>query len=624
MKKYLPLFLLIVFICSEAFTKGYLEYSPKFAHIYHQIISSSTLILFLSGVLLFFYLNRSSNGKHLWDAFTTPSSYTRWHSWAIIAILLLGFGLRLVKIGTLVDGMTFDEAYKGLDGIAIREFGERPIFLDWNVGREALVAYLVAVSQSLFDYSIISVRIITALTACLALVFFYLFTKTIFNSHLALLSTFLLAVSKYHIIHSRYGVRAGQFMVFELAVLYLLARGFASERRNSKAFLIAGAITGTGFYTYIAYRIFPLVALAFAFQKNIRPKIRHHLLSILGGSVICLLITAPLAIYYAKNSESFTERMKRTAVWEQKGKSKEISPAKLIYESTLNTLGMFTYKGDSIARHNVQMEPMLSPFTTAFFLLGILLTLINIRKRYALFLLFYFVIGILPGVLSVHAPNTPRTLASLPPVMLFTAFGVFGAYYLINQYRRHAGIVFLSVILGGSFFTGINDALIRYPAQLDDLSPKFSALWGMDRDQKAVAELMNSLGSNVDIYLTPQFFFHSTLEYLTYSKTPHRLYTLNTDILKGNTDRTLAIVILQLNRINPWWLRDDDGKKFFKWWNQYYGMNVQKIRAINENSYDRYLTNVSDRKLYRVLKTRYPRGREIQLGNFSAYLVPMR
>jgi hypothetical protein len=63
----------------------------------------------------------------------------------------------------------WDSAYKGLDAIAIREFGDKPVFLDWNAGREAMIAYLVAASQRIFGTTVISVRIVVALTGCFTL-----------------------------------------------------------------------------------------------------------------------------------------------------------------------------------------------------------------------------------------------------------------------------------------------------------------------------------------------------------------------------------------------------------------------------------------------------------------------
>jgi hypothetical protein len=267
---------------------------------------------------------------------------------------------------------------------------------------------------------------------------------------------------------------------------------------------------------------------------------------------------------------------------------------------------------------------MLSPFASSFFLLGLILTLLNVRKNYAGFLILYFLLGLLPGILSVDAPNAPRVLAAIPPVMLFVAFGILAVFRLISSYAVRAGFLFLSAILAGNFYTGLNDALLRYPAILDNLSPKYSELWGMDRDQAAVAELLNTLGPGTDVYLSPQFFFHSTVEYLTYSKSKHRVYRWDTNLRRGDRTGQVNIVVMQLNTINPWWLRDAKDKNFFKWWKQYYKMEPSWIHHLNENTYNPLLTNTSDRKLFRFLKLRYPDGKLMNLRYFSCYLLSTR
>src|SRR5439155_289534 len=84
-------------------------------------------------------------------------------------------------------------SYKGLDAIAIRQFGERPIFLNWNAGREALVAYLVAGMTFLSGYTAFSVRAVEALAGVATLFFFYLLAKRLFGYRIALLCLFFLA-----------------------------------------------------------------------------------------------------------------------------------------------------------------------------------------------------------------------------------------------------------------------------------------------------------------------------------------------------------------------------------------------------------------------------------------------
>jgi hypothetical protein len=153
----LPAFVLIVFITAEAFLK---VYAPE---IYFPF-AIGLLVLCLSYFL--YYFRRNPSGKNVWESFFESSPISKWNSLILLAILLIAGFLRFWKLGSLFDGMTFDEAYKGLDGIAINQFGERPIFLDWNGGREALIAYLVAFNQHFLDYTSVSVRLINAVSGC--------------------------------------------------------------------------------------------------------------------------------------------------------------------------------------------------------------------------------------------------------------------------------------------------------------------------------------------------------------------------------------------------------------------------------------------------------------------------
>jgi hypothetical protein len=609
MKKHICLVFLALFVLSEAFLKKYLQYSSSFQWVYPFVAPPAVLFFVASAVFLISCLRKNNLAGSLWDEFTSSFQSSRKEYWIFAGILLIGIFFRFWKLDSLFDGMTYDEAYKGLDGIAIRKFGERPIFLDWNGGREALVAYLVAISQTFFDYSILSVRIITPIMNCLLLVFFYLFAKTIFNSRIALLSTFLLAVSKWSIIHSRYGVRAGQFTVFEIAVLYFVARGIASQKKNSWSFVIAGIIGGLGFYTYIGYRVFPLILLSFLLQNNVFHKLKNHKIIIIAGCIAGLLIVAPVAKFYLKHRESMTDRMKKTLVWNQKGPEYAgINPVLLVLRSTKDTLGMFTYKGDTISRHNVEIEPMLSPFESAFFILGLIVVVLNWRKQYSLFLILFFVFALIPGILSVGAPNTPRVLAALPPTMLFVSFGILTALQFLKVAPAYIRTAVLTLFLVGNLYTGANDALIRHPEILDSLDVRTSALWGMDRDQTDVARLVNNLGTKCDVYLSPQYFYHSTIQYLTYSKSNPKLYynTKLEDIMKK--DR-VTIVIFQPVVSNLWWLRDDEGKNFFKWWNQVYGIKNEEIHAQLLKSYgnDVRMSAYSDRPLMHWLRGRWRR-----------------
>ena len=429
--KHLPVIVLVLFVGAEAFLKKE-TISAFSASPYYAVILIAALTVFLLSLFYFVrYFLADSTAKELWNTFLTSVNTPRWTTLLILGILVLGTFLRLWKLGTLFEGMAWDEAYKGLDAIAIRKYGERPVFLDWNAGREAMIAYLVAVSQHFLGYTVNSVRIVLALAGSLTILFFYLFIRTILNNNVALLSTFLLAVSKWHIIHSRYGVRIALIVLFQTALFYFIARGLTSRKNNSGWLIAAGAVAGAGFYTYIAYRITPVIVLFLAFTKDLRIHLKRNWKAIALGLLLCVIVLLPLAKFTMKHYETFSDRMERTAVWNQPDMMDR--PVQAVLHSSLRTLGLMTYRGDSIARHNVNSEPMLSPFLSSFFFLGLLIVLLNIRKPYALFLLAYLFLTLLPGMLTVDSPHAARTLGAVVPVILISALGVLAAFRIIRN-----------------------------------------------------------------------------------------------------------------------------------------------------------------------------------------------
>src|SRR5262245_52406790 len=120
MKRYFPVISLFLIILADAFLKSYIRDSVS---TYSIIATSALIILFLSSAYLFRHFRKSSSS--FWENLTSSEQNSR--SLAIVfVVLLIAAFFRLWKLDNLFDGLFWDEAYKGLDGIAIRDFGERP------------------------------------------------------------------------------------------------------------------------------------------------------------------------------------------------------------------------------------------------------------------------------------------------------------------------------------------------------------------------------------------------------------------------------------------------------------------------------------------------------------------
>ena len=613
MKKGWTVFAILVVLAADVFLKIYIERSPFFAPYFEPLFLSATIALILSAIYLL-YSFRSSTMDSVWENIVCEATIPR-TVWFVGLIVLFGAFLRFWRLDSLYSGFFLDEAYNGLDAIAIREMGARPLFLAWNSGREALIAYLDTASTFLFGYTGYAIRAVTGVAGTLTLICFYFLVKKLFSNKVAVVCLFLLAFSKYAIVYNRFGLRINLMLFFEVASLCFLAYGMKSERRNYWLFAAAGLFGGLGFHSYIPYRIFPLAWLALLLDNGIRPYLRRHLKGLAVATVICFLVAAPLAIHFLRNPDDFGGRMKRTGVWSQQ---KDPIPL-LIWRSAKDTFGLFIYKSDPNARHNVAEEPGLSPFSTGFFILGLILFLANLRRPFSMFVIAYFIITILPGILGAAAPHASRNLGALPPALICTAAGIFAALHFVAKDNRILKVTILAAVLAGNLLTGINDAMFRYSAILDAQQADESGLWGMNSAETELAHYLNRLDEQYNVYLSPQLYFHATIAYLTHGRSTYRLLTESTEL----THERHNLLVFQLTKRNMWWMRDDDSKNFFHYWDKYQNIDVDTARSTIRRTYrnNPHMMRASDDLLLAILRERYPDGKLVHFDQFSIYIT---
>ncbi len=211
------------------------------------------------------------------------------------------------------------------------------------------------------------------------------------NEILALLSAFFLATSFWHINFSRIGFRAIMAPMFLTWSLYLLLKVLnqvknKSEIRNLKSEIyskrtwdlglgtwcsavLAGLLYGLGFYTYIAYRVTP-VLIAFIllfhwFKNKDSPTRKKILVSSLLFLVSSFIVALPLGIYFLQHPADFFGRTSEISIFASP------TPLKDFSLNVLKTLGMFNFAGDWNWRHNYAGAPELFWPVGILFILGV-------------------------------------------------------------------------------------------------------------------------------------------------------------------------------------------------------------------------------------------------------------
>ena len=126
-----------------------------------------------------------------------------------------------------------------------------------TTGGKGLLICLVGVSFKTFGVSIWSLRLVSAIAGLLTVLGLWLLVRAFSDSALASLAAFFLAVSFWHVNFSRIAFAGILAPMCAVWMMYFLWRGLATL--SPLAFIGAGLFLGLGFYTYIAFRVMPLV-----------------------------------------------------------------------------------------------------------------------------------------------------------------------------------------------------------------------------------------------------------------------------------------------------------------------------------------------------------------------------
>jgi len=442
----------------------------------------------------------------------------------LLFILVLGAFFRFYLLTKIPLGLYPDEAMNGnnaLEAIATRAF---KIFYPENNGREGLFINLQALSLWLFGKEPWALRLVSAIFGTLTIGGIYLLTRELFpnknpdfkaqgskqiiDSHdknakkfrrwvggfwlargevIALLSSFFLASSFWHINFSRIGFRAITVPFFATYGLYFLLKGL----RRGKIFdlVYAGIFVGLGFYTYIAFRFMPFV-IALPLLWYLRQWLKHdpniqmapelsassqmapelfqasqtpsqHPLH-LGdkfksfGSLSCApcaillflfvtFITAlPIGWYFLQNPHDFFGRATEVSIFSAE------SPFREFIISNFKTLGMFFVPGggDCNQRHNINCQPFLGIGILGF--IGALSLWQKGGRKEFIFLLVWIFFMSLPATLTREGlPHALRSIGMIPPLTILEGYGAWS--------------------LGALVFTWLEKQKIKWPESIKQL-----------------------------------------------------------------------------------------------------------------------------------------------------------
>jgi hypothetical protein len=452
--------------------------------------------------------------------------------WILILIMLLAAFFRLWQIGQLPGGLFPDEAANGLD-INLMFDGQLEPFYERGNGREALFFYVIWAVVALFGRGVWQHHAVSASFGIAEVFTTYLLTNRLFGKRVALLSSFLMAVSSYAVTMNRTAFRANTIPLFTTLTLYFLVKWFQGRDRKDRVWAAfwAGVSFGLGFYTYISYRMMiPLlfgfaVLMLIAYRDKV-DEVKEFIRNSWGMLVGFLLSFAWLGHYFITHPGSFVGRAGQVSIFSPDLNNGDIVGTFLnVFKLTM--LSFFT-QGDLNWRHNVSGYPFLSILVSPFFALGLIYFTWAFFKflKQALYkqveflvagqalvaILFWFML--IPEVTTAEGiPHGLRLIGVIPAIFIMSAYPMVRAWEKISLHMRFnfskyaVPMVFLGGILAYNFYLYFAVAAS---------SPEY--YYAFRSDLTEVSKYLNERNNKGKTYLSLDKFSVQTVDYLTTEK----------------------------------------------------------------------------------------------------------
>lgn len=371
----------------------------------------------------------------------------------LIIIISIAAVLRLWQLGSVPPSPDWDETSLGYNAYSIMltgkdEYGESlPLILrSFDDYKPGLYAYLVIPFIKLFGLEVFSVRLPSVIFGILTVLAAYFLVNELFKRRdIAILSSFLLAISPWHIQFSRVAFESNVGVAFNVFTILFFLKGLNSPR----LLLLAVFFAGLNIHMYQGEKVFtPLLVLGLLiiFRKKILEIPRRF---ILGSAFIGFLLILPLIWYTFTQEQVFlrargvsvfsdqTPFLSRTVERLQRDLEQNdilglvLDNRRIIYAiSFINgylshfDINWLFITGDE-ARHHAPNMGLLYLFELPFLFIGIYSLIFGkFDKKAKLAIFLWFLIAPIPAAITTGVPHAVRTLNFLPTWQIFTAFGI--------------------------------------------------------------------------------------------------------------------------------------------------------------------------------------------------------
>jgi hypothetical protein len=440
-----------------------------------------------------------------------------WQHLALALIFVLGVYFRFDDFRQVPPEMTSDHIEKLLDSKRVYD-GYYGVFFPNNGGREGFHMYVVAalVRFGGLEFSFETLKTASAFEGLAMIALSLWWAQTVLApktpqdrrlaTYLGLSFAFMVAVSSWHVMLSRLGLRIALTPLTTMLVSIFLLRLMRHNRRGDAVWL--GLILGLGFYFYQANRMLPLLVgvgwvLGVLVYARTWREAGAYGLNFLVVVWLAGVVFLPLYRYGQLYPEYFWERTQgrmfgdnaflRTnpatgaqeaydpSRWEQADRFLE--NIEQFQTNYWNAIRMWGWTGDRAWINNGGGRPALDPYTNGLLMLGALAWALLFLRRWEIghFLVFVGLgIMLLPSALTlaypIENPSFTRTSGTIPFIFLLAAYPV--AQLLLNleaYFQRKWALAAVGLLLLGP--VALQSSRMNYENYFSTYRQNYSLSW---------------------------------------------------------------------------------------------------------------------------------------------------
>lgn len=426
----------------------------------------------------------------------------RYRTRILFGIVLLAAILRLWQLGHVPISPDWDEVALGYNAYSVLqtgkdEYGKQFPFIlqSYDDYKPALYMYLSMPFIFLFGLSVVAVRLPSAIVGILAVLATYFLVRELMvkrettplrsdvhrsfagqaQNHaeiVSLLSTFLLAISPWHLQFSRVAFEASVGMAFNLFGALFFLKGL----RKPWYFILSALFFSLNLYVYQSEKVFTPLFVLLLIAIFFKPLLKIDRRYLFGSFLVGLFVSLPI-LYFTLTNQEGLQRAKGVSVLkdatpllkeqvvrlerDQKNNNylgllldnRRVEFSKIIFASYFShfDFNWLFIRGDAVNRHHAPGMGLLYVVFLPFLLIGIYTLSADkgqiLDKKKRLFIFLWFILVPIPASITTGVPHAVRTINFLPLFDIFAAVGLVATYGVIM--RSNNLMVIKAPVIGG-------------------------------------------------------------------------------------------------------------------------------------------------------------------------------